>query len=831
MWRRCDLHNHSTPNEQDPSAWDASAFCESAVSAGMEVIALTDHDHFDHVEDAQRAAERYDLDVIAGIELSTDQGHVIAIAPDQGGLGAIADFARRVGAVPGQQISFDGVIGAYKAPRSSQQTFADSIVLIGAHVDQDRSLLATSSSFSLDAQLDSARKLHALEVSAPDVLSEWQAAGVKQSQHRFALIQGSDTHDSRSRRAIGTWIYLPEISMRCLRHAFAMPEASISTDLVRPSDHEYSVDFLEFSGGGHHDGERFEFSPRTNAIIGPPNAGKSLLIDAFKFVFGVACDLPEVESITAARMSQRLPRGTTVRVGVTTPDGHRTYERTVGGAIQPEMPFRPIIFSQTELTRRSIAASPAIQLLDLHCENIDQAKESIATIAEEVETRFLITCARAAKAHELWKVVSNPADGLVASRSELNDVAGHESVASLALELEKVKGWQERTVASIEEWLPGGISEPDIPAPPPVEDADGSLAPLMPIATLQEVVAKGRQNLDTAITELRKNLLAQLATSGRALKVRLDESDAELDSQGFGGGSELLERVRALQAQVLELESKQQELTALEAGIDADLVELRRLSSKAQQARAELSEQRKQGCRRVNESMHSFFARIDPGGETSRLQDIFDDLKTGTNLRPATQQVAIQNLDRMRVLECAIRLMQGKPLEEDPATDTQDKVIAEAVEREKLRGIAELACCFPGDALDLGWKEGKPPTPFAGLTEGLRALAIKEISFAASKLPVISDQPEDAVPTRSVFASLVPTLREQRAGRQFIVVSHDANIVVTSDAERIFVLSGDTNVKHSSGGLFDADIQAAALEHLEGGRQAFLLRSDRYGPV
>jgi hypothetical protein len=122
-------------------------------------------------------------------------------------------------------------------------------------------------------------------------------------------------------------------------------------------------------------------------------------------------------------------------------------------------------------------------------------------------------------------------------------------------------------------------------------------------------------------------------------------------------------------------------------------------------------------------------------------------------------------------------------------------------------------------------------TPFAEMTEGLRALAIKEVSFANSALPVISDQPEDAVPTRSIYESLVPTLREQRKNRQFILVSHDANIVVAGDVERIMVMRGQQESSAVVGSLFDSDVRDSALEHLEGGRAAFRLRADRYAAM
>jgi hypothetical protein len=117
-----------------------------------------------------------------------------------------------------------------------------------------------------------------------------------------------------------------------------------------------------------------------------------------------------------------------------------------------------------------------------------------------------------------------------------------------------------------------------------------------------------------------------------------------------------------------------------------------------------------------------------------------------------------------------------------------------------------------------------PAEIFSQMTEGMRAFAIKEISFAASELPVVSDQPEDAVPPQNVFGNLVPTVRRQRVNRQFILASHDANIVVASDLERVFVLG----VPGDLGTLFDQRIRDSAIELLEGGHEAFKVRGRRY---
>ena len=66
-----DLHLHS--NRSD--GWVApAAVVANAKEAGLEVIALTDHDTVSGIEEADRAARELELELIPGIELSTYDG-------------------------------------------------------------------------------------------------------------------------------------------------------------------------------------------------------------------------------------------------------------------------------------------------------------------------------------------------------------------------------------------------------------------------------------------------------------------------------------------------------------------------------------------------------------------------------------------------------------------------------------------------------------------------------------------------------------------------------------------------------------------------------------
>ncbi len=174
-----------------------------------------------------------------------------------------------------------------------------------------------------------------------------------------------------------------------------------------------------------HARQMFMFCERTNGLIGPPNSGKSLLIDALKFVFGITCDLDEVEAITRSRMSKCLPAGTIITVRLRTADGPRVIVRTVGGAEYPVPPFRPIVFSQTELTRRAHEPRPSIRLLDVHCPDAEAVKGQLMALENEAVELFVSRVADAQEIRRLTGIISNPEDGLAATRSRLKELARH----------------------------------------------------------------------------------------------------------------------------------------------------------------------------------------------------------------------------------------------------------------------------------------------------------------------------------------------------------------------------------------------------------------------
>ncbi|OPB33551.1 TrlF family AAA-like ATPase [Pseudomonas fluorescens] len=102
--------------------------------------------------------------------------------------------------------------------------------------------------------------------------------------------------------------------------------------------------------------------------------------------------------------------------------------------------------------------------------------------------------------------------------------------------------------------------------------------------------------------------------------------------------------------------------------------------------------------------------------------------------------------------------------------------------------------------------------------------------------PFIFDQPEDDLDNEFIVTQLVPLFNTIKKYRQVIIVTHNANLVVNSDAEQVIVADNDGDlITYSSGALEDGDVKsgigvrAKVCSILEGGHTAFERRERKYG--
>jgi DNA repair ATPase RecN len=123
--------------------------------------------------------------------------------------------------------------------------------------------------------------------------------------------------------------------------------------------------------------------------------------------------------------------------------------------------------------------------------------------------------------------------------------------------------------------------------------------------------------------------------------------------------------------------------------------------------------------------------------------------------------------------------------------------------------------------------------PVDTLSPGQRSSAMLPLIALVGNAPLIIDQPEDNLDNRLVGKMLVDVLASLKEKRQIIVATHNPNIVVSGDSEQVIVLdalSGDKGTCKFAGSIDKPEIVNWVIDIMEGGKEAFRVRSKRYEP-
>lgn len=135
----------------------------------------------------------------------------------------------------------------------------------------------------------------------------------------------------------------------------------------------------------------------------------------------------------------------------------------------------------------------------------------------------------------------------------------------------------------------------------------------------------------------------------------------------------------------------------------------------------------------------------------------------------------------------------------------------------------------PAARLDITMFDQGQPKPVETLSKGQRATALLPLILRPLSHPLIIDQPEDDLDNSFIFTSLVRTIRTLKKHRQVIFVTHNANIPVLGDAERVIVMSMETPTRARPPRSGTVEERKEDILHLlEGGAQAFREREVRY---
>jgi hypothetical protein len=121
-------------------------------------------------------------------------------------------------------------------------------------------------------------------------------------------------------------------------------------------------------------------------------------------------------------------------------------------------------------------------------------------------------------------------------------------------------------------------------------------------------------------------------------------------------------------------------------------------------------------------------------------------------------------------------------------------------------------------------------TSLGKLSLGQKATVLIKIYLAQGDKPIIIDSHDDHLDNEFIMDELVVAVRKAKKYRQVIIVSNNGNMVVNSDAEQLIIASRDGagSISYISGSLENILLREKALTVLEGGKNAFIRRQQKY---
>jgi hypothetical protein len=165
----------------------------------------------------------------------------------------------------------------------------------------------------------------------------------------------------------------------------------------------------------------------------------------------------------------------------------------------------------------------------------------------------------------------------------------------------------------------------------------------------------------------------------------------------------------------------------------------------------------------------------------------------------------------------------------------------------KLSRVELSDWIFSVDHIELSYKIHYSGTELEYLSPGTRGIALLVLYLLMDEddtRPLLIDQPEGNLDNSSVYKQLVPYIRKAKKRRQIILITHNPNLVVATDAEQIIIATAERpntqpypRIRYDSGGLehsvdgTDFGIREAVCLLLEGGEDAFRARENRYSLV
>ena len=865
-WLKADLHVHTPASPDIAAEWKTSTpddVVRIAAEKGLDVIGITDHNTAAWCDLVCQAAEESSVTVFPGVEISTPEGHLLALFDSTVSSAYIEDLLIAIG-IPRDRFGSldvatrDGIVEVSAAIAKAGG------VAVAAHADGERGFLKVIKVGEARQRAYLTQDLWAMEILDAGLKKDHQSGN--RYPRRMTCLQssdcwpkGADHHQLDGMAYRHSFLKMDDRSISGLKLALIDPDIR-----VRLADDESASVSCSILGmwvtSGFLDGQQMRFNDNVSCFIGDTGSGKSVAIELIRFGLDQQAGVQKIQEEVKSLLEKQLGSLGAVHILLSKGDARYLVERTWGkvsqkpvvqrltvGGLQPvgELDMRlffPIKgFSQSEIIE--FAREPEVRL-SLTDDLIDCSTEhaTIKDLKTDLRKNAAAISAEQTKEENMCgQLVERP--GLVEDVKRLDAILADPRITKQQLWYGEQKVFDDANACVAQ--LAEKVANVTIPL-----DA----APLWPdnMSDLpnQDLLGKIKlayQNWRDYLTEMREGakfklsaLVEDLALATGEWNDRFDKAEteyrellAQLDGNGVGL-QVLSERRKGMQQQISSLNDIDQVLqNDVKPRISSLKTERQGLLDKLQESRKAITSKREQKAKDLSTKLkHKIRLQVHARANTASFRNGLADIAQGSYLHAsdvdglASHCHPVSLVNRLLVADFD-GLATQSGLESAKVAKLWDTIL----DRQRLVDLYELQLTDVEDVIEVQLEVAQGNyRRLEDLSHGQKCMVVLMVALAEGDFPLLVDQPEDALHAPSIEEGIVSTLRSGRGTRQCIFATRNANILVSADVEQIVALKADAKNGQvaGTGSLDRFDHRQLIIYHVEGGEEAFRRRQAMY---
>jgi len=892
FFKKFDLHIHTPASKcfYDKNV-TPEQIVQKAIQMKLSAIAITDHNTGEWVDKIKIAANKTNLTIFPGVEITVGDAHnhIIAILDVDKTTRDIEDLLSKVDIFcnkRGKEDAFSSMSVVEVIEIIASEKFEG--IAIPAHIDSTNGIFVQmqgmprkkiiNHSSLLAVEAVNFQKVAKL-LDGNDPIYKRKLAVYQSSDNPYldkngnVIVSGANA-GKHSIDGIGyrcSYFKVDEnISLESLRQCFIDPEVRIRQSFEYKKRTYPHIKSIKINSGFLSDIES-NFHQGLNSILGAKGVGKSLLIEFIRFALDQESTHREISEDHGEKLIEQLGQYGQVEINICDETGKefkiiRTYNPAEDNPLEcrdlsaneiinvDTAQLFPVLFlSQTEIIKIAEDSNEQMKFIDKFFDFYRYRNQIVGLEAElkELDRKF----AESLKAYHEQKEFNKQLKTFEVELERLSRQLKNPIFDEFTKleEKDKVFRIQYNFLKILFEHIDNFekiIKNEEISEIPKVMSLDPALKRTQDILkNTMSFLLEGFVNQREKVNEAIKNILSEY----KKWKPDFDEKKLKFQEQvvKMGGDSQKLEEKRTiktkeienLEIKLLSIRNKAKQIKDISIIRNKKLTELKEVYSGYFQAR-------KQKCEYFEKiSNKKLKITIIESTNKDEFQRCLTSLKVGSYLRECDIE---QLCNKVTPYEFILNLLRYDRSRTDGLNITNEyiKKIAQITDlpEEKVKNLVDHLLntksyeellllqykAIPQDRPEIKYNIGDNRqanfVPLKNLSTGQKCTAMIILALSEGIMPIIIDQPEDSLDIRAIWDDMCSKLRSRKEVRQFIFTTHNASLAVASDTDKFVIMTASATKGEIvlSGAIDNEDVRTEVIRYLEGGLTTYRLKYLKY---